>query len=91
MPEEKRDEYQIIAYRYDLVTITAEEYRQLISSDARNQALATERLHDWAAEKRRADDLAAKVEELAAEADCLRKQMEEFKVNLPCDKEAHFA
>ena len=81
MPEEKRDEYQIIAYRYDLVTITAEEYRQLISSDARNQALATERLHDWAAEKKRADDLASKVEELAAEADSLRKQINQLNAN----------
>ena len=47
MPEEKRDEYQVIAYRFDLVTITAAEYRELIIASIESKALAERRLTDW--------------------------------------------
>lgn len=72
MPEEKRDEYQIIAYRCDLVTIPISEYKELIITAERSTAKADQRLSDWCKERERADMLSVKVKELEAEIESLK-------------------
>lgn len=91
MPEEKRDEYQVIAYRHDLVTITAEEYRDLIIASIENKALAEKRLSDWCNELDKVKRLSAQVEALKAEADGLRVQVEQLKAKSANTEVGHYA
>lgn len=91
MPEEKRDEYQIIAYRCDLVTIPISEYKELIVAAERSTARADQRLSDWCKERERAEKLSAEVEKLKAEVDDLRMQVRQLKAKLTDSEVGHYA
>lgn len=91
MPEEKSAEYQIIAYRCDLVTIPISEYKELLVTGERSTAKADKWLSDWCKERERADKLSAEVEKLKAEVDDLRIQVRQLKAKPTNSEVGHHA
>lgn len=76
------DSYHISSDRYDLVTITAKEYHDLITAGVENKALADKRFSDWCVERNRCTELEKQVAELEQQVKELRCQKNSLMADL---------
>lgn len=67
--------FHVESDRTDLVVITLQEYRDLLTDSANSKNIAENRLHDWYEERQQNNVLQEKVSSLESELDLTRKKL----------------